>query len=48
MKSNPRILLAAAIVGAVAFTSTVIHAADPLPSWNETAPKRPSWPSSRG
>ena len=40
METNPRILLAAAIVGAVAFTSTVTHAADPLPSWNDTAPKQ--------
>ncbi len=40
MKTNPRILFAAAIVGAVAFTSTVTHAADPLPSWNDTGPKQ--------
>jgi len=30
-----RILLAAALVFAVAFTTTVARAADPLPSWNE-------------
>ncbi len=40
MKTNSRILVAVAIVGAVAFTSTVTHAADPLPSWNDTAPKQ--------
>ncbi len=40
MKTNPRNLLAAAFVGAVAFTSTIARAADPLPSWNDTAPKQ--------
>jgi phosphoglycolate phosphatase-like HAD superfamily hydrolase len=40
METNPRILLAAAIVGAVAFTSTIARAADPLPSWNDTGPKQ--------
>lgn len=40
MKTNPRVLFAAAIVGAVAFTSAVTHAADPLPSWNDTGPKQ--------
>lgn len=33
-------LLAAALVGALAFTSTVARAADPLPSWNDTASKQ--------
>jgi Spy/CpxP family protein refolding chaperone len=28
-------ILAAALVGALAFTATVSRAADPLPSWNE-------------
>src|SRR5881392_4150112 len=39
---TPRIrnLLAAALVGALAFTTTIAHAADPLPSWNDTAPKK--------
>jgi hypothetical protein len=30
---------AAALVGALAFSATVSRAADPLPSWNDTAPK---------
>jgi hypothetical protein len=29
-------LLAAALVGVVAFTATIAHAADPLASWNDT------------
>ena len=33
-------LLAAALVGALAFTSTVARAADPLPSWNDTASRQ--------
>lgn len=33
-------LFAAALVGAMAFTSTVARAADPLPSWNDTASKQ--------
>src|SRR5436305_13019812 len=39
---TPRIrnLLAAALVGALAFTTTIAHAADALPSWNDTAPKK--------
>src|SRR5437870_2289184 len=32
--------IAVALVGALAFTTTIAHAADPLPSWNETAPKK--------
>jgi len=33
-------LIAAAIVGALAITTTIAHAADALPSWNDTAPKK--------
>jgi len=33
-------LLAAALVSALAFTATVARAADPLPSWNDTATKK--------
>jgi hypothetical protein len=33
-------LLAAALVGALAFTSTATRAADPLPSWNEGKAKQ--------
>ena len=33
-------LLATALAGALAFTSTVARAADPLPSWNDTASKQ--------
>src|SRR3989475_5958961 len=33
-------LIAVALVGALAFTTTIAHAADPLPSWNDTAPKK--------
>jgi phosphoglycolate phosphatase-like HAD superfamily hydrolase len=33
-------LLASTLVGALAFTATIAHAADPLPSWNDTAPKK--------
>jgi phosphoserine phosphatase len=40
MKTNPRVLFVAAIIGAVAFTSAVTRAADPLPSWNDTGPKQ--------
>ncbi len=35
-----RILLAAALVGAVAFTTTIARAQDPLPSWNDGAAKQ--------
>jgi len=35
-----QILLAAALVSAVAFTATVSHAADPLPSWNDGKAKQ--------
>jgi len=35
-----RILLAAALVGAVAFTTTVAQAADALPSWNDGKAKQ--------
>src|SRR5438067_3301171 len=31
---------AAAFVSALAFTTTIAHAADALPSWNDTAPKK--------
>jgi hypothetical protein len=34
------ILFAAALVGVVAITSSITRAADPLPSWNDTAPKQ--------
>jgi len=37
---RPLIFLAAALVGALAFTTGIAHAADPLPSWNDTAPKQ--------
>ena len=40
MKTNPRVLFAAAILSAVAFTSAFTHAADPLPSWNDHGSKR--------
>jgi len=33
-------LLAAVLVGMLAFIATVAHAADPLPSWNDTAAKQ--------
>ena len=33
-------LLAGAFLGVVAFTAPIVHAADPLPSWNNTAPKQ--------
>jgi phosphoserine phosphatase len=33
-------LITAALVGALAFTTTIAHAADLLPSWNDTAPKQ--------
>jgi phosphoglycolate phosphatase-like HAD superfamily hydrolase len=33
-------LIAAALVGALAFTAVIARAADPLPSWNDTAPKK--------
>jgi hypothetical protein len=33
-------LIAAAFVCAIAFIATVAQAADPLPSWNDTAPKK--------
>ena len=39
---TPRIrnLLVAALVSALAFTTTIARAADPLTSWNDTAPKK--------
>lgn len=37
--TRPTNLLAAAVIGALVFTSTVTRAADPLPSWNDTAAK---------
>ena len=33
-------LIAAALIGAVAFTTTIAHAADPLPSWNDGPAKQ--------
>jgi phosphoglycolate phosphatase-like HAD superfamily hydrolase len=33
-------LIAAVLVGALAFTAVIARAADPLPSWNDTAPKK--------
>ena len=30
----------AALIGALAFTAAISHAADPLPSWNEGAAKK--------
>jgi hypothetical protein len=33
-------LLAAACLGALPFTANIAHAADHLPSWNDTAPKK--------
>jgi haloacid dehalogenase-like hydrolase len=33
-------LLAAALIAAMAFTATIAHAADPLPSWNEGQAKK--------
>ncbi|MBC8128491.1 MAG: haloacid dehalogenase-like hydrolase [Gloeobacteraceae cyanobacterium ES-bin-144] len=33
-------IFAAALVCALAFTTTIARAADPLPSWNDTAPKQ--------
>jgi len=38
--TRTRSLLAAAFLGALAFTANVAHAADHLPSWNDTAPKK--------
>jgi hypothetical protein len=35
-----QILLAAALIGAAAFTTTIARAADPLPSWNEGPAKQ--------
>jgi len=35
-----RNLLAAALAAALAFTASIARAADPLPSWNDTAPKK--------
>ena len=41
MKTTHKLnLLAAALVGVVAFTSSNARAQDPLPSWNDTAPKK--------
>jgi hypothetical protein len=40
MKMKTPQLLAAALVCALAFTTAVTHAAEPLPSWNDTAPKQ--------
>ncbi len=35
-----KLIFAVALVCALAFTTTVSRAADPLPSWNDTAPKK--------
>jgi phosphoserine phosphatase len=35
-----QILLAVALIGATAFTTTIVRAADPLPSWNSGAAKK--------
>jgi phosphoserine phosphatase len=35
-----KLILAVALLCALAFTATVSRAADPLPSWNDTAPKK--------
>ena len=41
MKNNPQQnLLASALVGVLALTPIMARAADPLPSWNDTAPKK--------
>jgi hypothetical protein len=39
---TPRIrnFLAAALVSALVFATTIARAADALPSWNDTAPKK--------
>jgi len=33
-------IFAAALVGVLAFATTIVHAADPLPSWNEGKAKQ--------
>jgi hypothetical protein len=33
-------LIAAVLAAALAFTAIIARAADPLPSWNDTAPKK--------
>src|SRR6266487_545684 len=33
-------LMTPALIGALAFTPTAAQAADPLPSWNDTTPKK--------
>ena len=38
--TRSQILLAAALVAAVAFTTVIARAADPLPSWNEGKAKQ--------
>jgi phosphoserine phosphatase len=35
-----KIILTTALLAALAFNATVAHAADPLPSWNSTSPKK--------
>ena len=37
---NVKYLINAALTCALGFTSSFVHAADPLPSWNDTAPKQ--------
>ena len=39
MKHTPNLIIAA-LIGALAFTPTVAQAADPLPSWNDSTPKK--------
>ena len=38
--ARPQNLMAAALGGVMAFTTTIVYAADGLPSWNDTAPKQ--------
>jgi hypothetical protein len=40
MKTTNKQILAAALVGALTFITTIAHAADPLPSWNEGKAKQ--------
>jgi hypothetical protein len=38
--THPKNLIIAALAAALAFTAVIARAADPLPSWNDTAPKK--------
>lgn len=40
MKTHPQKLLTAALLGLAFFAVSIAHAADPLPSWNDSAPKK--------